>query len=117
MTMKSKVAIVLVILSMVEAGEAIWLTLPPTGTKCVSEEIQNNVIVLGDYVVVPDDHSHSSTISIKVISLPTPRFIFLFLFLVYLFIYLGIMLFLLVVLLRKLKKRNQKKITLRYGIS
>lgn len=68
MTMKSAVAIVLVILSMVGAGEAIWLTLPPTGTKCVSEEIQNNVIVLGDYVVVSDDHSHSPTISIKVTS-------------------------------------------------
>ncbi|XP_027345969.1 transmembrane emp24 domain-containing protein p24delta3-like [Abrus precatorius] len=47
---------------------AIWLTLPASGTKCVSEEIQNNVVVLADYVVVPDDHSHSATIAVKVTS-------------------------------------------------
>ncbi|XP_028788139.1 transmembrane emp24 domain-containing protein p24delta4-like [Neltuma alba] len=47
---------------------AIWLTLPPTGTKCVSEEIQNNVVVLADYVVVPDDHSHNPTLGVKVTS-------------------------------------------------
>lgn len=66
MMMKSAVAIILVILSMAAAGEAIWLTVPPSGTKCVSEEIQNNVVVLGDYVVVADDHSLSPTISVKV---------------------------------------------------
>ncbi|EXB97338.1 Transmembrane emp24 domain-containing protein 10 [Morus notabilis] len=68
MMMKSAVAIILVILSMAAAGEAIWLTVPPSGTKCVSEEIQNNVVVLGDYVVVADDHSLSPTISVKVTS-------------------------------------------------
>lgn len=47
-------------------SDAIWLNLPATGTKCVSEEIQNNVVVLADYVVVSDDHSHSPTISVKV---------------------------------------------------
>ncbi|KAK9217837.1 hypothetical protein WN943_006467 [Citrus x changshan-huyou] len=49
-------------------SDAIWLNLPATGTKCVSEEIQNNVVVLADYVVVSDDHSHSPTISVKVTS-------------------------------------------------
>ncbi|KAH7575714.1 hypothetical protein ACOSQ2_004684 [Xanthoceras sorbifolium] len=49
-------------------GDAIWLNLPATGTKCVSEEIQNNVVVLADYVVVSDDHTHIPTISVKVTS-------------------------------------------------
>ncbi|XP_050376046.1 transmembrane emp24 domain-containing protein p24delta3-like [Argentina anserina] len=49
-------------------GQSIWLTLPPSGTKCVSEEIQNNVVVLADYVVISDDHSQSATISAKVTS-------------------------------------------------
>ncbi|PON81651.1 TMP21-related [Trema orientale] len=65
--MKSAVAI-LVIVCMVGAIEAIWLTLPSSGTKCVSEEIQNNVVVLGDYVVVSEDQAHSPTISVKVTS-------------------------------------------------
>ncbi|KAK7359082.1 hypothetical protein VNO77_01028 [Canavalia gladiata] len=47
---------------------AIWLTLPGTGTKCVSEEIQNNVVVLADYVVIPNDPSHSPSIAVKVTS-------------------------------------------------
>ncbi|KAJ4717057.1 Transmembrane emp24 domain-containing protein [Melia azedarach] len=47
---------------------AIWLNLPATGTKCVSEEIQNNVVVLADYVVVSEDHTHVPTISVKVTS-------------------------------------------------
>ncbi|XWS67577.1 hypothetical protein CRYUN_Cryun04dG0017900 [Craigia yunnanensis] len=49
-------------------GDAIWLNLPPTGTKCVSEEIQSNVVVLADYVVVSEDHGHIPTISVKVTS-------------------------------------------------
>ncbi|CAL9107899.1 transmembrane emp24 domain-containing protein p24delta3-like [Musa acuminata AAA Group] len=31
---------------------AVWLNLPASGTKCVSEEIQPNVVVLADYAVV-----------------------------------------------------------------
>nr|GMD04966.1 transmembrane emp24 domain-containing protein p24delta3-like [Ipomoea batatas] len=52
-----------------EKGEAIWLNLPGSGTKCVSEEIHNNVVVLADYVVISDDHVHPTpTISVKVTS-------------------------------------------------
>ncbi|XP_027338071.1 transmembrane emp24 domain-containing protein p24delta4-like [Abrus precatorius] len=49
---------------------AIWLTVPTSAIKCVSEEIQNNIVVLVDYVVVAngDDPSHNSTISVKVTS-------------------------------------------------
>ncbi|XP_057495270.1 transmembrane emp24 domain-containing protein p24delta3-like [Actinidia eriantha] len=50
-------------------GESIWLNLPATGTKCVSEEIHNNVVVLADYVVISEDHTQSSpTLSAKVTS-------------------------------------------------
>ncbi|WCJ18286.1 Transmembrane emp24 domain-containing protein p24delta3 [Euphorbia peplus] len=52
----------------IRVSEGIWLTLPATGTKCVSEELHSNVVVLGDYVVVSDDHSLLPTISIKVTS-------------------------------------------------
>lgn len=52
--------------------DAIWMTVPATGTKCVSEELQNNVVVLADYVVVSEnDHSHlTPTIAAKV-GIPT----------------------------------------------
>ncbi|GAB2278656.1 hypothetical protein Dimus_013332 [Dionaea muscipula] len=50
-------------------SQAIWFNLPGTGTKCVSEEIQNNVVVLADYYVVSEDHNtHEPTISVKVTS-------------------------------------------------
>lgn len=48
--------------------EGIWLTIPDSGTKCVSEEIQRDVVVLADYYIVDDDHAHlrASTISARV---------------------------------------------------
>ncbi|RDX71550.1 Transmembrane emp24 domain-containing protein p24delta3, partial [Mucuna pruriens] len=57
-------------LTFFSTSRAIWLTLPPSGTKCVSEEIHNNVVVLVDYAVIAtaDDHSHNTTISVKVTS-------------------------------------------------
>ncbi|XP_059429799.1 transmembrane emp24 domain-containing protein p24delta3-like [Corylus avellana] len=53
----------------VQEGEGIWLNVPPSKNKCVSEEIQNNVVVLADYVVIYDDPAHvTPTISVKVTS-------------------------------------------------
>ncbi|KAI5448557.1 hypothetical protein KIW84_015823 [Lathyrus oleraceus] len=50
-------------------SDAIWITLPgPSGMKCVSEEIQNNVVVLADYLVIQADQSYHPTISVKVTS-------------------------------------------------
>ncbi|GAB4847828.1 hypothetical protein Ancab_026889 [Ancistrocladus abbreviatus] len=50
-------------------AQAIWLNLPSSGTKCVSEEIQNNVVVLADYYVVSENHSSQEpTIAVKVTS-------------------------------------------------
>ncbi|KAL9245543.1 hypothetical protein vseg_019183 [Gypsophila vaccaria] len=49
--------------------EGIWMNLPSDGsTKCVSEEIQNNVVVIVDFVVI-DEHGHAvPTVSAKVTS-------------------------------------------------
>ncbi|KAG6396396.1 hypothetical protein SASPL_142544 [Salvia splendens] len=58
-----------VFMCLLRRSDAIWLSLPASGTKCVSEEIQSNVIVLADYVVISDDHVHAGpTISAKVTS-------------------------------------------------
>ncbi|KAL5096334.1 hypothetical protein RYX36_000661 [Vicia faba] len=49
--------------------DAIWITLPgSSGHKCVSDEIQHNVVVLADYAVLPVDQSYHPTISVKVSS-------------------------------------------------
>ncbi|XP_011087766.1 transmembrane emp24 domain-containing protein p24delta3-like [Sesamum indicum] len=61
--------LLLVLLCVLQGCQAVWLSLPASGTKCVSEEIQNNVVVLADYVVISDDHAHPiPTISAKVTS-------------------------------------------------
>ncbi|KAK4491243.1 hypothetical protein RD792_001977 [Penstemon davidsonii] len=64
-----RTGLLLILLCVVQSSDAIWLSLPGSGTKCVSEEIQNNVVVLADYVVISDDHVHPTpTISTKVTS-------------------------------------------------
>ncbi|KAJ8526404.1 hypothetical protein K7X08_028881 [Anisodus acutangulus] len=62
-------AMVVCLLLLQHKGEAIWLSLPPSGTKCVSEELHNNVVVLADYIIISDDHVHPTpTISARVTS-------------------------------------------------
>lgn len=56
-------------LSILQLGQGIWLNLPASGTKCVSEEIQTNVVVLADYTVISEDHQNMQTISTKVITI------------------------------------------------
>lgn len=69
---KIRVCMVLLIIFVVliQKGDAIWMSLPAaSSTKCVTEEIHNNVVVLGDYVVISDDNVHPTpTISAKVSS-------------------------------------------------
>ncbi|CAN8241303.1 unnamed protein product [Cochlearia groenlandica] len=48
--------------------DAVWLNVPHTGTKCVSEEIQSHIVVLADYLVISDEHSVFPSISVKVTS-------------------------------------------------
>lgn len=80
----SFLAVFLLICVLVAPATAIWLTLPSSGTKCVSEEIQSNVVVLADYVVIDDSidiQHHYPTISASVFWLAsTFHFIFSSLF-------------------------------------
>ncbi|KAL0699014.1 hypothetical protein Bca4012_055136 [Brassica carinata] len=72
MAIRGIVAISTVVLFLltVNHGEAIWLTIPATGgTKCVSEEIQSNVVVLADYYVVDEQNpGNTPAVSAKVTS-------------------------------------------------
>ncbi|KAL0694563.1 hypothetical protein Bca4012_061743 [Brassica carinata] len=58
----------LLLIVLVPVGEGVWLDVPTTGTKCVSEEIQSNVVVLADYIIISEDDSFLPTISVKVTS-------------------------------------------------
>ncbi|KAK4359067.1 hypothetical protein RND71_021296 [Anisodus tanguticus] len=64
--------LVVLLLTVTATAEAIWMEVPTSGTKCVSEDIHNNVVVLADYSVVGDEeHSQANvvpTISVKVTS-------------------------------------------------
>lgn len=65
----SLVLAALVAAMMMLAADAVWLDLPPTGTKCVSEEIQPNVVVLADYAIMYESHPTSHpTVAVKVTS-------------------------------------------------
>lgn len=70
----ARAVLLLVLLCVVQRSGAIWLNLPASGTKCVSEEIQSNVVVVADYVVISDDHAQATpTISAKVRVIPFPK--------------------------------------------
>ncbi|KAG0470038.1 hypothetical protein HPP92_016738 [Vanilla planifolia] len=57
---------------------ALWINLPSSGTKCVSQEIQPNIVVLADYSLSSGDSSHdNSTISVKV-RIPFPCTLYIF---------------------------------------
>ncbi|CAF2256128.1 unnamed protein product [Brassica rapa] len=64
------ISTVVLFLLTVNHGEAIWLTIPATGgTKCVSEEIQSNVVVMADYYVVDEQNpGNTPAVSAKVTS-------------------------------------------------
>ncbi|CAA7059909.1 unnamed protein product [Microthlaspi erraticum] len=51
------------------ATEAIWLTVPSSGEKCVTEEIQTNVVVVADYLCIDQDNvGLGPTLDIRVTS-------------------------------------------------
>lgn len=63
---RSAAALLLLLpLLLLPAANAVWLELPPSGTKCVSEEIQPNVVVLADYYSIHEDHSTHGTPSLS----------------------------------------------------
>lgn len=45
----------------INIGEAIWLEVPSSGTKCVSEDIKQNIVVIADFSVINDDY-HPDTV-------------------------------------------------------
>ncbi|KAJ0700401.1 putative transmembrane emp24 domain-containing protein [Helianthus annuus] len=64
-----QVILLLMLILLVQNGDCIWLNLPKSGRKCVTEEIHNNVVVLADYVVISDVHIHPTpSITTKVTS-------------------------------------------------
>lgn len=59
----------LLFLCLFSTSRAIWITIPASGAKCVSEEVHTNILVLGDFVVVSaGKDSHNSTVSLKVLT-------------------------------------------------
>jgi hypothetical protein len=60
-------AAVVVLWWMSAGAGAVWLEIPPSGTKCVAEEIRNNVVVIADYSVLYEHHQVHPTVSVKVI--------------------------------------------------
>ncbi|KAM7252937.1 hypothetical protein ACFE04_025555 [Oxalis oulophora] len=63
-------ALIFPLVALLAVVEGVWLTIPSSGTKCVSEDIQNNVVVLADYYVVDeiDGGAHNSLVSARVTS-------------------------------------------------
>ena len=51
---------------MAAGAGAVWLEIAPSGAKCVSEEIQSNVVVIGDYSVLYEHHHAHPTVAVKV---------------------------------------------------
>ncbi|KAK5774771.1 Transmembrane emp24 domain-containing 10 [Gossypium arboreum] len=68
MTFPPLLVVLLLALSTGPLCDAIWLNIPKTGTKCVSEEIHSNVVVLADYVVVSVEDGQTAAIAVKVTS-------------------------------------------------
>ncbi|CAI9778097.1 unnamed protein product [Fraxinus pennsylvanica] len=64
--------VLMVVGLVVPVARGIWLEVPSSGTKCVSEELHSKVVVLADYFVVGDEHHINNTIvptiSVKVTS-------------------------------------------------
>lgn len=56
--------LVLIIYVVTNYGGAVWLEVPSTGTKCVSEDIKQNVVVIADFSVVNDDSNPQTSLNI-----------------------------------------------------
>lgn len=60
------VVLALALWCLVADGEAVWLELSTTVTKCFSERIQSNVVVIGDYDILFDGYPTRPILSIQV---------------------------------------------------
>ncbi|KAJ3705934.1 hypothetical protein LUZ61_009639 [Rhynchospora tenuis] len=63
----ASLVVILLVLGFAKVG-AIWIELPPQGTKCLSEEIQANVVLFGNYTLFFTDIRFPTTMSVKVTS-------------------------------------------------
>lgn len=46
------------------AARGLWIDLPSSGTKCISEELHNNAVVLTDYYAfIGEDYDVNATLS------------------------------------------------------
>lgn len=45
---------------------AVWLELATTAGKCLSEEIQSNIVVMADYSILFEEHPVRPTVFVKV---------------------------------------------------
>lgn len=56
--------------SLLRVVEAIWLTIPWVGDKCIYEDIQANVVVIGDFLCIDRDNEVGlgPTVNIRVIT-------------------------------------------------
>ncbi|CAH9126260.1 unnamed protein product [Cuscuta epithymum] len=66
--MKLLSAALLVAAAALLTGEAVWLDLPREGTKCVSEDIRSNVVVIGDYYVIHEEEHVAGNAAVPTIS-------------------------------------------------
>lgn len=67
-------AVLVVAAVVVPAVRGLWLDLPSSGTKCISEELHNNVVVMADYYAfVGEDYDVNSTIVPNIAVTVTPR--------------------------------------------
>lgn len=56
--------LVVVAAAAVPAARGLWLDLPSSGTKCISEELHNNAVVLTDYYAfIGEDYDVNATLS------------------------------------------------------
>jgi hypothetical protein len=62
-------AVAAALMLLAPGAEAVWLDVPPSGTKCVSEEIHPNVVVIADYGIMFESHpTGHPTVAVKVTS-------------------------------------------------
>jgi p24 family protein delta-1 len=53
---------------LVGCAGAVWLQLATTATKCLSEDIQSNVVVIGDYSILYEEQPVCPKVSAKVVN-------------------------------------------------
>lgn len=61
---RSCVVVVALVLVWGSVAQAVQFEVSARTTKCIAEEIQNHVVVVGDYKIVHSDESHKITVKV-----------------------------------------------------